>query len=164
MSHIPVGTLYYYKKILKSCLPCSQSCLYLLILFSDCISLSLRLPCFSSFIKIPKSATKSSPLTKIKLTCCNFFKVRTCPTYINTFHCILRIDYGLQPMSRKLLANSLIDGIVELQFPAFAWGESVAISPTANIWNIDLQNLLNIYLLFNVPSGSCGLISGVIFK
>ena len=96
------------QKNLKSCLPCSQSCLYLLILFSDCISLSLRLPCNSSFIKIPKSATKSSPLTKIKLTCCNFFKVRTCPTYINTFHYILRIDYGLQWMSRKLLQILLL--------------------------------------------------------
>ena len=42
MSHVLVNTLYYCKrKKNDEVLPCAQGCFFLLILFSDCIKLSL---------------------------------------------------------------------------------------------------------------------------
>ena len=43
MLHVLVNTQYYCKKkkMMKLFLPCAQGCFFLLILFSDCITLSL---------------------------------------------------------------------------------------------------------------------------
>ena len=51
------------KEKLKSFLPCAQGCFFLLILFSDCITLS-QVAMLFLFTKIPKSVTQSSPLLK----------------------------------------------------------------------------------------------------
>ena len=78
--------------------------IFSLILFSDCITQSSPL-------------LKKNPLTKIKLTCFNF--CYNLP-YFNTFHCILKNRLRLTADVFQTDAKSLIDSVVELEFPALA--------------------------------------------
>ena len=56
----------YYCKKNQSCLPCHQSCLFMLILFSDCTMyyISLQFALLFVFVKIKKYVTQCSPSLK----------------------------------------------------------------------------------------------------
>jgi len=105
VTHTSRYTVLLQKKV-KSCLPCPQSRLFLLILFSDCISLSRRLPCYSSSSRFQNLWHKAVHWQKINQHNCNFLRLEL--ALLNIFHCILGIDYGWQPMSCKLLQILLL--------------------------------------------------------
>ena len=126
MSHILVNTLYYYKRKKKlmnftlcpraACSRCSCFLIVRITLSLSCHAIPLHQD--SKICDTKQSITeKKIRLTKIKLTCFNF--CYSLP-YFNTFHCILKNRLRLTADVFQTDAKSLVDSVVELEFPALA--------------------------------------------
>ena len=106
---------------------CPGLLIFSLILFSDCITLSLSCHAIplhqdSKICDTKQSITeKKIRLTKIKLTCFNF--CYNLP-YFNTFHCILKNRLRLTADVFQTDAKSLVDSVVELILIFFTYGVS----------------------------------------
>ena len=99
---------YYCTKVRRKCLPCLQSCLFLLILFWDSviILMSCRLPCYSIiFIRTPIYMWHSPvhcwskiQFEKINLTCLTCFLMYSTAQKYRKLTCSLEMPITLRTM------------------------------------------------------------------